>query len=286
MKGAPKDGFSVRVMSRGEIDLAVDWAAEEGWNPGLHDADCFHAADPKGFFVGMLGGEPVAVLSAVRYGEAFGFLGLYIVKPGHRGKGYGLRVWKHGLDHVRGRALGLDGVVDRQDDYRKSGFVFAHRNVRFQGAASAQAPKDPGIVSLDSLPFEAVRAYDAPFFPADRSAFLQCGLRQPDSATAGILREGKLAGYGVIRACRVGHKIGPLFADDPESADRLFASLASRVPPGAPIVLDVPEPNAAAVALAERNGMKVVFETARMYAGKAPDLPPSRWYGVTTFELG
>jgi phosphoglycolate phosphatase-like HAD superfamily hydrolase len=48
----------------------------------------------------------------------------------------------------------------------------------------------------------------------------------------------------------------------------------------------VPEPNAAAVALAERHGLQPVFETARMYRGPAPSEPLTRIYGVTTFELG
>ncbi len=52
------------------------------------------------------------------------------------------------------------------------------------------------------------------------------------------------------------------------------------------IYLDVPAPNAAAIRLAERHGMKPVFETARMYTGAAPDLPLARLFGVTSFELG
>src|SRR5436190_14760440 len=32
---------TIRPMIRPEIDLAVDWAAAEGWNPGLADAACF-----------------------------------------------------------------------------------------------------------------------------------------------------------------------------------------------------------------------------------------------------
>jgi hypothetical protein len=58
-------------MSRREVDLAIDWAAAEGWNPGWHDADCFHAADPNGFLLGLLGNEPIATISAVRYGASF-----------------------------------------------------------------------------------------------------------------------------------------------------------------------------------------------------------------------
>jgi hypothetical protein len=56
--------------------------------------------------------------------------------------------------------------------------------------------------------------------------------------------------------------------------------------PGTEFFVDVPEPNTAAIALAERQGMSVVFETARMYTGPAPKLPLARLFGVTTFELG
>lgn len=51
------------------MDIAVDWAAEEGWNPGLPDADCYYAADPQGFFIGFLGADPIATISAVRYNQ-------------------------------------------------------------------------------------------------------------------------------------------------------------------------------------------------------------------------
>ena len=53
----------------------------------------FRAADPDGFFIGEWRGEPVACLSAVAYGEDFGFIGLYIVKQAFRGRGFGMRVW-------------------------------------------------------------------------------------------------------------------------------------------------------------------------------------------------
>ena len=79
--------YRIRPMQRDEVALALDWAAAEGWNPGLHDAPCFHAADPQGFLLGLLDEEPVATISVVKYGADFGFLGFYIVKPGFRGRG-------------------------------------------------------------------------------------------------------------------------------------------------------------------------------------------------------
>src|SRR5262245_51536006 len=111
--------YRVRVMTRGEVDLAVDWAAAEGWNPGLHDAHCYHAADPRGFLVGLVGNEPVATISAVKYGDSFAFVGFYIVAPAYRGKGHGLALWNAAMKTLRGRNVGLDGVLDQQANYRK-----------------------------------------------------------------------------------------------------------------------------------------------------------------------
>lgn len=38
-----KANYSIRSMTRPELDLCIQWAAAEGWNPGLHDADAFYA---------------------------------------------------------------------------------------------------------------------------------------------------------------------------------------------------------------------------------------------------
>ena len=272
-------------MTRPEVDLAIDWAGAEGWNPGLHDADCFYAADPTGFLVGLVDDEPVATISVVKYGDTFGFLGLYIVKPEYRGRGYGIGVWNAGLEYLRGRSVGLDGVVAQQANYRKSGFVLAHRNVRYQGKSAGRAAFCAEIRRLSTLTRELL-AYDLPFFPSGRTDFLACWIRQPDSHALGYVNDGRFRGYGVARPCRTGYKIGPLFADTPEIAEKVFVALQGELAEGSALFIDPPMVNADAVAMAERHGMKPVFETARMYAGKAPELPLDRTYGVTTFELG
>lgn len=278
--------FTVRTMTRGELDIAVEWAAAEGWNPGLHDADSFYAADPGGFLLGLLGNEPIATISVVKYGTSFGFLGFYIVRPEYRGRGYGIQIWRAGLDYLAGRNIGLDGVVAQQENYKKSGFVWAYANVRYQGVATGDGSLGQGIVDLKKLPFEQICAYDAPFFPADRTVFLQHWINQPGSVALGLLADSQLMGYGVIRPCHSGYKIGPLFADGEFAAETLFTALSGSAPGGAPIFLDVPAVNPAALALTVRHAMTPVFETARMYTRENPSLPLGRLFGVTTFELG
>jgi hypothetical protein len=98
--------------------------------------------------------------------------------------------------------------------------------------------------------------------------------------------DGRPTGYGVIRPARIGWKVGPLVAPDRPTAERLLDALSAEAPPGDPLFLDVPEPNTAAVRLAEGRGMTPVFETARMVLGALPEERIGQLFGVTTFELG
>ena len=281
------DRFVVRSMRRAELDLAADWAGAEGWNPGLADTSAFHAADPGGFLVGLRDGAPVACISVVRYGTDFGFLGFYIAHPSGRGQGYGIRVWDAGMARLAGRLVGLDGVPAHQDNYRKSGFTLAWRNIRFEGAPPGRAVPPAGIVLADaaSLPFEQLAVFDRQFFPAPRDAFLSLWLACPGHRARVALRDGTIVGLAVARPCRHGTKIGPLYAADTGIATALLGDLSAAAGDG-PIVLDVPEANPAAVRMAESFGFKAAFETARMYTATAPVIDLRNLFGVTTFELG
>jgi ribosomal protein S18 acetylase RimI-like enzyme len=279
------DGYTIRPATCAELDRLVDWAAAEGWNPGLDDAEAFRAADPEGFLIGLIEDEPVAGISVVRYGDDFGFLGLYIVRPEYRGKGYGWAIWQAGMARLQGRNVGLDGVVAQQDNYRRSGFVLAHRNVRYAGRINAPPVGDPHIVPLQHVPFDDVTRYDRLCFPASRDVFLRAWLDPAKRTGRAYVEDGRLLGYGVVRASRDGFKVGPLFADRADVAEALLRSLAAEARGGC-IHVDPPEPNREAVAMVEGLGLLPVFETARMYTGGDPALPLERIYGITTFELG
>ncbi len=279
----------IRAMERADVDLAIEWAAREGWNPGLADAEAFHAADPGGFLVSeSADGTPVACISAVRHGDDLGFIGFYIVAPERRGQGHGIAIWRAGMARLEGRLIGLDGVVAQQDAYRRSGFVLAWRNLRYGAAAPAPVAVPDGaaeLVAADALPFADVAAYDAALAAGPREEFLRTWLTLPGHVALVAVRDGAPAGLGVVRPCVEGAKVGPLFADDEPTARALLAALAARAP-GGPLFLDVPEGNAAAAAMAREAGMAPVFETARMYTGGAPAIPVGRVFGVTSFELG
>jgi hypothetical protein len=275
-------------MRPAEVALATEWAAEEGWNPGLHDAATFTAVDGGGFLVGELDGEPVGCLSAMRWSSGFGFLGFYIVRPEQRGRGFGLALWLRGLERLDGAIIGLDGVVAQHDNYRRSGFVLAHRNLRFVGPAAhwtGERRDVAAITDASTVPFHGLLALDARHAPAPRPSYLRAWLDQPAARARVAVHRGDAVGLAVARPCRTGWKVGPVLAGSPAVAAALVGDVLGGLD-GETAVLDVPEPNGAAVALADQHGMSVSFETARMYRGTPAGYDLTGVFGVMSFELG
>ena len=281
--------MSIRRMTRGELDTLVEWAAREGWNPGLDDAEVFWDTDPEGFVAAEIGGELAGGGSIVAYERRYGFMGFFIMRREYRGRGLGDRLWNERKRLLLARldadaCIAMDGVFDMQEYYARGGFRFVCRDLRFEGRGM-EAAQPAGVVEARSLPFEPIEACDRRYFPAPRSRFLREWIRRPGGHALAALEGDRVRGYAVMRPCRIGHKIGPLFAANAEIAERLFVALASRVP-DEPIFLDVPEINREALALAARHGMKEVFGCARMVLGPIPKLPDAEIFGVTSFELG
>lgn len=277
--------YKISVMSQNEISTAINWARDEGWNPGIHDAAAFYQADATGFLAGKYNDQIIATISAVKYGSHFGFIGLYIVKDEFRGNGFGFKLWEAAISSLSGRNIGLDGVLAQQDNYKKSGFKLVHRNIRFAGK-SAKITLTTRAIASQHIEFNDIANYDSQFFPDERSAFLKNWIAPENSQTLVITENSRILGYGSVRACNQGFKIGPLNAETSDIAVELFLALTATIPEESEIFLDVPEPNKAAIALAQKFGMTPVFETARMYTKIFPNLQLENIFGITTFELG
>lgn len=296
--GSAGSGVVIYTMTEVDVARALDWAKSEGWNPGSGDAKPYQAADPEGFFMSKTeDGEPVASVSAVRYGEDYGFIGLYICAPQFRGRGHGLAVFRRAMNHLEGRVIGLDAVAEQQANYAKLGFEVAHQTLRFEGVAAVDGPSsvtpraegEQGPVVVEKLEqnnVELVLDFDRGHVPAPRSQFMHAWFANPGHTTLVAKEKGSVTGYGVLRPCARGVRIGPLFADSVKVAEILLLRLAGSTLPTTKIAIDIPEPNDEAVHLAERLGFTKVVTMGRMYRGPTPTLPMDRIYGVTTAELG
>jgi GNAT superfamily N-acetyltransferase len=279
--------LTITRMTHAQLHKHLSWAVAEGWNPGLNDAAAFHAQDPLGFFLAKVDAEPVGMISGVRYGHDLGFIGLYIVSPKWRGQGHGMKLWDTALRHLRGRTMGLDGVVQRQADYARSGFVLAWRNVRYQGMTPATPHvHDPSVQALSAWPRGQILRLDQQHFGHPRPAFINSWLSQPGVIAVGHGTPRQLDAMAVMRPCSVGFKIGPCHAPNRHVARALMVSLMADLLPHTQIQIDIPQDHVQAQGLLQELGMNPVFETARMYRGHPKSIPLNQCYGITSFELG
>lgn len=279
---------SIRRATLSETaSVLIEWAAKEGWNPGLYDAVCFYNTDPNGFFVGTVDDLPVSCISLVKYNKDFAFLGFYIVHPDFRGMGYGYEIWQTAMEYAGNTITGLDGVTDQQENYQKSGFMFAYRNIRYEGKSQRYSNiNSQNIEPITPQIFDAVLNYDSTLFPVKREGFLRNWIFQPGHYAYAFCVHNDIKGYLVLRKCRTGFKAGPLFADSPEIAEHLLLHATSQLEPGTGFYVDIPEVNSEARHIIQKTGLQRVFETARMYTGDSPDIDLSKVFSVTSFELG
>lgn len=284
------DKADISIASLENIQLLLSWADQEGWNPGLEDAQMFHAADRTGFYIKSIEGKPVAGVSVVKQNDEHAFLGLYLCESSHRGAGHGLQVWTAALESSGTRSVGLDGVVDQQENYKRSGFAYLHRNIRYSGVLMDANPPEAEVhhtikkAAIDDL--EIISNYDASIAGLKRLAFFNAWFST--NTTRSIYyaqRNQRVIGMVGLRQCINGYKLGPWLADDSAIALTLLAKAAETIA-GEPVMIDIPEPNQAAVQMMQRMGLEPCFETARMYRGAQPQIDTQRLFGVATLELG
>ena len=277
--------LKIKKMTLQDLELVLGWAATEGWNPGVDDASAFLQSDPQGFLIGCIDDKPACAISVVRHDERHGFLGLYLCRPEFRGLGHGWTIWNAGIKCLGARTIGLDGVVQQQANYRKSGFTLSHRNIRFTGQVRHSDHKDECVDLNSSLQAEYV-ALDGCVNGVHRQNYIGNWCSPCDTRISiGYASNSRLVAAGTIRQCLEGHKIGPLIAPDRSTAEKIVKSLIVRAN-ASQICLDVPESNPAALALARDLQLDAVFETARMYRGEPPSANPASIFGVATLELG
>ncbi len=274
--------YQVVQASQQDVVLMIEWAKQAGWNPGLDDANSFFATDPSGFFIGKLNDKIIAMGAAVIYDASFAFCGLYMVDKNHQHQGYGLTLTKRRLAYVGNRCVGLDGVLNMENRYACLGYQtdFISTLYRIEGVF-------PSIACSHIMPFNALYAqaicdYDVHCFPAKRDVFLKYWLNH---STLMYVKDQHIMGYGVIRPCFEGYKIGPLFADNEEIAEILLSHLLTYAK-GQPVMLAIPEYQQMLQAWIVKYQMQKVFSVARMYRGNPPKMDLNRVYAITSYELG
>ncbi|AFY29491.1 GNAT family N-acetyltransferase [Cyanobium gracile] len=289
--------LTIRPLQSADIPTITGWARQEGFAPGVGDVAIYRQTDRQGLWVGWLGDEPVGCIAGVRYNPSYGFIGLFLVVPPQRGRGYGVQLWKQALAHLAEvPCIGLEAAPERIDDYARWGFAPASPTTRWQrlhAGATLPVPAAPEppwcLLEGSAIPSAAVQRFDAEREPSPRPHFLRPWLRHPAGTVLALVdRAGACHGFGRVRPCLLangdGWRLGPLVADSPAAARALLEGLLQRHP--GTVLIDAPGANAAAAPLLASLGFAPVSRTLRMYRGVPPVVSLADVYGLACLELG
>ena len=216
-------------------------------------------------------------------------MGLFIVKPSYRSSGIGRELWYRRRDILlsrlnAGASIGMDGVLAMQPFYKKGGFEIAFRDERHERKGE-QIEVNKNISAIEEKDFDAVLSYDTQCFGCPRPQFLIPWLKQENATTFKYTTGQELNGFAIIRKAYNGYKVCPLFADNIEVAEKLYRACLNAVR-GESLFIDIPVINKEATTLVKKYATTYVFECARMYYGKPPQVDLDKVFGITTFELG
>lgn len=283
------ESLTFRKLTFPEFETLVSWAAREGWNPGLHDAELFYETDPEGFYGYFEQNTMIGGGSIVSYNGELGFMGFFIVHPEYRAKGIGNDLWLLRRDTLLKRlqpnaAIGMDGVVAMQPFYQKGGFSIAYRDERYEKKGE-HFPANPLVQLATAKDEAALFALDLECFGVERKKFLKLWLNPTKSKTFTYTEKDTLLGFAVMRKCQTGFKIGPLFAENEKVAESLYERCLTEAIEE-PVYLDIPLNNKAALSMVNKYKAGYVFECARMYYNIPPKTATAKVFGITSFELG
>jgi predicted acetyltransferase len=296
--------YVIRELRPCEKPLLFEWANDLSWSPGLFDKDTYYKCDPHGFFLGLVNDKPVAMISGVKYGNDFGYIGLYIVKNlDDRRKGYGLSIFQHALKYLLSdnpnRNIGLSGVTEQQENYTKSGFRLYYSATRYiargtmEGGSlvplSTLLTPASSILTATQVDFDDLLAYDRIHFGYDRSVFLKEWIVMKEMK-AFVMKsddENVIVGFIGARLCaNETYHVGPLFADNVGIAEDLLNYVRSLIPVTSSILFDTPDTNEAALSLMNKYGFTTGCSLGRMFTKELPSIPLNHIYSETSLELG
>jgi GNAT superfamily N-acetyltransferase len=285
-------GVFIRKMTAADIPAGLLLCRASGWNQIERDWQYFLTAAPDGALVAEENGIVIGTVATLPYGP-FTWISMVLVNPRARGRGVGTLLLHRGLALVpEGVTARLDATPAGEVLYRQLGLAGEYGLTRL----FLDAPRTPHLAPRTAHPgarppvradWPAVLEMDLHAFGASRSGLLErLAHDAPEYAWIVESTAGGLRGFLFGRHGHVREHLGPLVADDHESARMLLESCVAGHP-GRSFFIDVPDDQPAwrdALSLA---GFAIERPFLRMYRGPltAPG-EPSRVFAICGPEFG
>jgi GNAT superfamily N-acetyltransferase len=280
----------LRRMTDGDIDFGIRLKAAAGWNQLPADWKRLMRLEPEGCFVLESDGVPVGTVTTTLYEKRLAWIGMVLVSPEERRKGYGTELLKAAMDYCetqRVEVIKLDATPLGKKLYDTLGYVDEYRLKRMQGSASRQISES--VRRMRPVDLWEVVQLDIGFFGVSRQGLLERLFEENPSLSFVANKSGssEIVGYLFARPGQMAFQIGPWIAKEPSAAEELFKAALNALA-GQSLFLDVlQQVNPHAEAMVAKYGFTTQREFIRMFYGKNlfPG-KPAEIYAICGVEKG
>ncbi len=230
---------------------------------------------------------PVASALILPYGTRFAWLSMVLVAEPWRRRGLASRLTEDCLERARelGLALRLDATDAGRAVYSRFGFADRYTFTRF----AAERPTigqdaTPRLCAGTDDDLGAMAAFDAQAFGADRKAVLAALLRGRADLAWLSNNDGACDGFALGRNGRRATQLGPVVADDTQTAVALASAAACRL--REPVFVDAIDGRAEFLSWLGEAGFVAQRQFTRMSLDEPPFDPADASYAVAGPEFG
>ena len=261
--------MQLRVMTHDDIPAGLRLCRLADWNQVAADWRFFLASSAHGCRVAVdHNGDVIGTVATIAYGNAFSWIGMVLVDPGHRRAGIGTRLLHEALALLGDETVArLDATPAGRAVYLPLGFHDEYELQRMVRAPAVhvQVQPDGCVREISDAELDDVLAFDRDVFGADRSRLLN-RLRNEAPEYARAIGDARLEGYVFGRRGYSFEQIGPLVAIDETRARRLVSACMS-AHPDRPFVIDAPR-RAGLIPWLETEGFRLQRPFMRMRRGQ------------------
>jgi ribosomal protein S18 acetylase RimI-like enzyme len=289
------DGFSIRELTRDDVDAAVALGTTQGWRDRHSFYELALRTPTCQAIVGCVEGRVIATGLATAGGPV-GWLGAIIVSAESRGRGFGRAVTEELCRRLRAAGcatLSLEATDAGRPMYERMGFRTVTHYHQLQADHLDLAPvlrDGTRVRTLETADLPAVFDLDRLATAEDRSAPIRvlAGVRlgnagaTTDAASWVLERDGAICGFLLPAERAYGAIVAPRFEDG------IFLLDWHRhvVPPGAHVRAGIPDEHEAAWRTLQERGWQETWQAPRLLLG--PDIPwrPEWIWGQINSAMG
>ncbi|MDX2249160.1 MAG: GNAT family N-acetyltransferase [Bacteroidia bacterium] len=280
--------ISFRLMTYDNFPGAIALKNQAGWNQVEADWELFLKSSPAGCFVAEYENTVIGTATSVNYSERFSWISMVLVDPRFRGQGIARRLMELAIESVKTRGVvRLDASEMGRPLYEKMGFEVECQVVRMlRQPGPLAAHFSEGIMPVSEEIFATICEKDQPIFGAERR-FVLDNFRHREEGNSFYKNSGEiLSGYCFSRQGTKAFHIGPLVADDEETARQLLFALLEHHT-GETIILDTFVHNPDWLAVLADSGFAAVRNITRMSLGQGVSFGiPAKQFALAGLEFG